>query len=1323
MKNIIQLKTKTGEEVYPVNNSNSVKVTGEYKNLTTKLAEIGASINSIDNNLLDLVSDVEEANENASSALSIANRIENEGRFVINGDMINNPDEEDITADIINLNSEGNVSQLKFKDRGNERGHKGYVILREGIPLSQQMTQENTTYEVRYNFDLKRGESVTVDNFNAIEISGSNLYVYNDSVIDCSLFPQDIPFNSVIKCDKDSTFLSVDNITSYTSIITLPSSKSYYIGKIVKVKKPSYNATISGKLLFNTTRTTNQQDIDGVSYSLTDGITVKEGDQITLGENQYLFDGNYTLLLSGSYTSYTMTSNGTIYIGIVGSGFGNEVRFSITCSRTKDFSTSLTHINSTYEYSDVIAVNDLLSEVVALLPSGYSDVSNNSFVLQIPSGYSILNSGGTSVISNNNFYTVSDYNLSFALGVEKSYAPASYEILDNITIPSGSTLKFEGGCFKNGSIKFQDTELTGDICFDNCYCKGTLYKNYLYSGWFKDIDDFFTNCRTISNVEYIEIKNGIYNVTQRLGLNRNNVYIQGNNSVINFTYSTIYPSFIAINTGDSHISTEVITFGNVSPGAEMIEVDGDISILSAGDLISIHDFYHHSFSNHRNYKQGEYLVVKNVEGNKVYLTTPVQGSYQHKNTIVKKWDGHVDNQATDTTYAHRLYKCNNSPVIIENICINGISPSYMEGFSTIAIDCNHVINSKFQNITINGSVVGLKVINGYQYDINNCKVTVQDQGTELSYGILTGNSQIFSINNCTCHGGNHGITTTTNYNSETTIINRNFTIDRCTCGSTVYSNGILMHGCEEYYIINQCVVESISLSGNHGKLINSTIYGNTAYNLVFPEIVGTDFLVQSNHIKNGIKISDFTRQYSTGEYPSNINDAVFDATYPLIFRDNDIILPYSTSAIDFIFDNYPYNKDIQVFFDNNRIEAPSSKITIKGRQLLFNFLNNTASNIYLSIECCKKLSVKNNEIKHTKKMVSNRDDLFVDLVYHSNYNVTTPFLIDISKNKLLLSASNSSDNYDFKMLTYNHIGNYPSYSSNVLILEDNYICKSVVGSVYFVYFPTTLAPFEYASIKNNYVVNMTDSTMYMVVAKLKATAASIVNNEGIKANIAKNDINVGTITESSEISNFGEGDYITKIPVTQPTTNSKQNKILRKSYSNDELPIAQFSNYDSGLTTYDSTYQKMVVYNYRKGNWVDLNGFTIANSQGTNIPKLLSTDVGFEFFDTDNSRPIWHINNGWVDSTGTQIYYDVEYNLTEIKNSNLVYVKGINETFTVTLEAATGYSLPSTIEITSGSTTLIQNVDYQYSSDTGIITIETNTTDKITITAEATQNE
>lgn len=90
----------------------------------------------------------------------------------------NDADEEDITRNA--------AGKLQFKDRVDVDG-MGYVILRQGKDLADQMTLTNTIYEVRYNFNLNGGNlsipSGSILKFNGGKILNGNV-TFNNTTID-----------------------------------------------------------------------------------------------------------------------------------------------------------------------------------------------------------------------------------------------------------------------------------------------------------------------------------------------------------------------------------------------------------------------------------------------------------------------------------------------------------------------------------------------------------------------------------------------------------------------------------------------------------------------------------------------------------------------------------------------------------------------------------------------------------------------------------------------------------------------------------------------------------------------------------------------------------------------------------------------------------------------------------------------------------------------------------------------------------------------------------------------------------------------------------
>ena len=122
-----------------------------------------------------ITSELEEAREYAESAYELAEQVREDGKTVIEGNVSNNPDEEDLTSV---LNSQTGTNELKLKDRAYVpvETTKGYVILRKDKTLDEQMNpnnvpRENTIFEIRYNFNLN-GSTLTIPNNCSLKFAG-----------------------------------------------------------------------------------------------------------------------------------------------------------------------------------------------------------------------------------------------------------------------------------------------------------------------------------------------------------------------------------------------------------------------------------------------------------------------------------------------------------------------------------------------------------------------------------------------------------------------------------------------------------------------------------------------------------------------------------------------------------------------------------------------------------------------------------------------------------------------------------------------------------------------------------------------------------------------------------------------------------------------------------------------------------------------------------------------------------------------------------------------------------------------------------------------
>ena len=96
---------------------------------------------------------------------ALRSAIESIEPIIINGNVVNAPDEIDITSNEQNL--------LQFKNRPALDG-MGYVILRKNKTFAEQVTQANTIYEIRYDFDLN-GEKVEIPENCVLKFNGGKI--------------------------------------------------------------------------------------------------------------------------------------------------------------------------------------------------------------------------------------------------------------------------------------------------------------------------------------------------------------------------------------------------------------------------------------------------------------------------------------------------------------------------------------------------------------------------------------------------------------------------------------------------------------------------------------------------------------------------------------------------------------------------------------------------------------------------------------------------------------------------------------------------------------------------------------------------------------------------------------------------------------------------------------------------------------------------------------------------------------------------------------------------------------------------------------------
>lgn len=116
-----------------------------------KLSELGSKVLSQDN----VIDDFKDA---------ITEQVNSYKPIVINGNVTNAADEEDITS---------KDGLLRLKDRSALNG-MGYVILRKNKSFAEQVTLQNTIYEIRYDFDLN-GKEINIPENCVLKFEGGSL--------------------------------------------------------------------------------------------------------------------------------------------------------------------------------------------------------------------------------------------------------------------------------------------------------------------------------------------------------------------------------------------------------------------------------------------------------------------------------------------------------------------------------------------------------------------------------------------------------------------------------------------------------------------------------------------------------------------------------------------------------------------------------------------------------------------------------------------------------------------------------------------------------------------------------------------------------------------------------------------------------------------------------------------------------------------------------------------------------------------------------------------------------------------------------------------
>ena len=220
----------------------------------------------------------------------------------------------------------------------------------------------------------------------------------------------------------------------------------------------------------------------------------------------------------------------------------------------------------------------------------------------------------------------------------------------------------------------------------------------------------------------IYIPEGEYTVNTPFDIVNGSRNIKGDNAVITISHPLEFKGAI----------TDLTTLSQgATKGADKITLDST-SGISVGDVLIIHD-HDKVWNGFRSYyNAGEYIEVRDISGNDIFINGSLYDNYD-------------------------------TGVAISKLANNSIKIS---GVKFVSDNLPHVVKiSRMNGITIDGvKMVGNKgnatllIINSYRTSIQNSQISTIGNN-QNDYGIVFGNSQKIHILNTDAHGRRHGITT------------------------------------------------------------------------------------------------------------------------------------------------------------------------------------------------------------------------------------------------------------------------------------------------------------------------------------------------------------------------------------------------------------------------------------------------------------------------------------------------------------------------------------------------------------------------------------
>lgn len=146
------------------------------------------------------------------------------------GKIVNNPDNESISE-------EHGILKIADRHYNDDTSSMGYIILNKNKTFTEQITEENTIYEIRYNFDLNE-ETIIIPNNCVLKFEGgciknsSNLVFVNTLLIGTPKFSNCTVSGTIVNNYIYSKWFNTTKFNTFSKLIADNSNKTLFLDAI-----------------------------------------------------------------------------------------------------------------------------------------------------------------------------------------------------------------------------------------------------------------------------------------------------------------------------------------------------------------------------------------------------------------------------------------------------------------------------------------------------------------------------------------------------------------------------------------------------------------------------------------------------------------------------------------------------------------------------------------------------------------------------------------------------------------------------------------------------------------------------------------------------------------------------------------------------------------------------------------------------------------------------------------------------------------------------------------------------------------------------------